>query len=97
MKSIKKDFAYILNSSKFEIKRKLLKCFSRDTSFTLLGAAARLQLSALPRKSSIIRISKHCHVTGRSKSIIRTFKLSRIAIREELAKGALPGVMKSSW
>ena len=43
------------------------------------------------------RIKNRCVVTGRSKSYIRQFKVSRIKLREFASKGWLYGVSKSSW
>jgi len=46
---------------------------------------------------SRVRIKNRCVATGRSKSYIRQFKLSRIKLREFASKGLLYGVSKSSW
>jgi small subunit ribosomal protein S14 len=59
--------------------------------------AARLKLAELPRNSSKVRIRNRCELTGRSRSVYRKFKLSRIALRELASTGQIPGVVKSSW
>ena len=59
--------------------------------------AARLRLAQLPRNSSKVRIRNRCALTGRPRGTYRTFKLSRIALRELGSTGQIPGLVKSSW
>jgi small subunit ribosomal protein S14 len=59
--------------------------------------AARLKLAALPRNSAADRYRNRCEVTGRSRSVYRKFKMSRIAIRDLGNRGLVPGLVKSSW
>lgn len=54
-------------------------------------------LVRLPRNSSPTRRTNRCAETGRSRSYMRQFGLSRIAFREHASKGEIPGVTKSSW
>lgn len=54
-------------------------------------------LHKLPRNSSPTRWKNRCIETGRPRSYMRTFGLSRIAFREHASKGEIPGVTKSSW
>ena len=49
------------------------------------------------QNSSITRIKNLCVLTGRSKSIYRLFKISRIQLRKLASIGYLPGVSKYSW
>ena len=58
---------------------------------------ARLKLAELPRNSSAARIRNRCEVSGRSRSVYRKMKMSRIALRELGNKGLIPGLVKSSW
>lgn len=48
-------------------------------------------------KSSKTRIKNRCIITGRSHSVIRQFRLSRIQFRLFALNGFIPGVKKSSW
>ena len=59
--------------------------------------AATLKLSEMPRNSSATRIRNRCEVTGRPRGFYRKLKMSRIALREQGAKGMIPGLVKSSW
>lgn len=54
-------------------------------------------LQKLPKNSSPVRIKNRCSVTGRSRSYMRQFGLSRIQFREMARRGELPGVTKASW
>jgi len=54
-------------------------------------------LHLLPRNSSPTRWKNRCVETGRPRSYMRTFGLSRISFREHASKGEIPGVTKSSW
>lgn len=56
-----------------------------------------LKLTQLPRNSSMIRIKNRCVITGRSKSVYRFCRLSRISFRDLASKGLLMGITKSSW
>lgn len=59
--------------------------------------AATIKLAEMPRNSSATRIHNRCEVTGRSRSVYRKTKMSRIAIRDFGSKGLIPGLVKSSW
>ena len=73
-------------SARFAVKRAALKAE---------GDYAGLQ--KLPKNSSPVRIKNRCAVTGRSRSYMRQFGLSRIQFREMARRGELPGVTKASW
>jgi small subunit ribosomal protein S14 len=54
-------------------------------------------LAKLPRNSSPTRWKNRCVETGRPRSYMRTFGLSRISFREHAVKGEIPGITKASW
>jgi small subunit ribosomal protein S14 len=54
-------------------------------------------LQKLPRNSSPTRLHSRCSVTGRPRSYMRKFGISRIAFRELALEGKIPGVRKASW
>jgi len=54
-------------------------------------------LAKLPRNSSPTRWKNRCIETGRPRSYMRMFGLSRLSFREHASKGEIPGVTKSSW
>lgn len=54
-------------------------------------------LAALPRNSSPTRRTNRCVETGRGRSYMRQFGLSRLSFREHAVKGEIPGITKASW
>ncbi|MDR3143258.1 MAG: 30S ribosomal protein S14 [Puniceicoccales bacterium] len=59
--------------------------------------AARRGLSELPRDASPVRVRHRCAITGRGRAYFGRFGVSRIQLREMVAFGKLPGVIKASW
>lgn len=54
-------------------------------------------LAKLPRDSSPTRSHNRCQITGRSKGVLRKFKVCRIWLRELALAGQIPGLRKASW
>ena len=54
-------------------------------------------LAKLPRDSSPTRSHNRWQLTGRSKAVLRKFKVSRIMLRELALAGKIPGLRKASW
>ncbi len=54
-------------------------------------------LAKLPRDSSPTRSHNRCQLTGRSRGVLRRFKVSRIMLRELALAGQIPGMKKASW
>ncbi len=87
---------YLIN--KFYKKRLFLKKIissNKTTNINRWKAIIKLQL--LPRDSSYIRSRNRCNITGRSRSYIRKFGLSKMKFREFASNGYIPGLKKSSW
>lgn len=59
--------------------------------------AAKIALNKLPKNSSPVRLRSRCQLTGRSRGVLKKFKLSRLCFREMANNGLIPGVVKSSW
>ena len=58
---------------------------------------AVIALQKLPTNSNPIRMHNRCQLTGRPKSYMRQFGISRINFREMAVSGLIPGVKKSRW
>ena len=85
-------------AKKFSGRRARLKAIARDKSLPMEDRfAAALKLAEVPRNSSSTRIRNRCEMTGRPRAYYRKLKMSRIALREQGAKGMIPGLVKSSW
>ena len=54
-------------------------------------------LAKLPRDASPVRLRNRCQLTGRSRAVLRKFKISRIMLRELALAGKIPGLKKASW
>ena len=96
--SIEKNERRRRMAKKFAGKRARLKATAMDKTKAMEERfAASLKLAVLPRNGSATRIRNRCEVTGRPRGVYRKFKMSRIALREQGAKGMIPGLVKSSW
>jgi len=83
---------------KHELTRLVFKSLLQNFSLPrIFRTKLQLQLTLLPRDSSLVRIQNRCILTGRSKGVYKFFKLSRIQIRELAAQGKIMGLQKSSW
>jgi small subunit ribosomal protein S14 len=82
----------------YEKKRLALKTivYNRNLPKNIRWRAC-LELSDLPRNSSKTRLSNRCILTGRSKSIHRNFRISRICLRNLGNAGEICGFKKYSW
>lgn len=82
----------------YELKRKVLKSTILNENVDLREKFfTQLLLTKLPKNSSVTRIKNRCVLTGRSQSVYRKFKLSRIQIKTQLDKNNLTGLKKISW
>ncbi len=59
--------------------------------------AAKIALNKMSRNSSPVRLRSRCQLTGRSRGVLKKFKLSRLCFREMANSGLIPGVVKASW
>lgn len=59
--------------------------------------AAKITLNKMPRNSSPVRLRSRCQFTGRSRGVLKKFKLSRLCFREMANSGMIPGMFKASW
>ena len=99
MKSqIQKDHKIRRCVAKNEVKRRVLKALLNDLSISLSERSQfAKELNSLPRNASKTRIVNRCILTGRSHSVYRFCRLSRLALRELISKGLVPGYTKRSW
>ena len=81
------------SAKRAELKRMIADENTPDEDFF----RAQRELALLPRNSSPNRLKNRCRITGRPRSFIRKYGLSRITFREKALNGEIPGVTKSSW
>lgn len=85
-------------AKQYGVKRARLKEIANDRDLPMDERfQARLKLAQLPRNGAEVRVRNRCEITGRSRSVYRKFKMSRIALRELASSGQIPGMVKSSW
>jgi small subunit ribosomal protein S14 len=97
-KKIKKNIKqrYLFKDS--EKRRLILKIISKNLNIEKdLRWKLHQKWFFFNSNSSLTRIKNLCVLTGRSKSIYRLFKISRIQLRKLASIGFLPGVSKYSW
>jgi ribosomal protein S14 len=93
-KNINQRYAFKNN----EIGRLVTKAVTNNLNLaTNLRWKAQIKFGTLPSNSRITQIKNCCVLTGRSRSIYRLFKLSRIQLKQMATRGNLPGVSKISW
>lgn len=84
--------------AKYAKKRQALKDIINDAQASDENRFdAMLQLQALPRNASPVRLRNRCGLTGRPHGYFRKFGLSRNMLRLKVMQGDVPGVRKSSW
>ena len=94
---LKKDYKIRKSFQKTEIKRLMLKYFINNLTFeNKKREKAYVKLTKFPLNSNSTRIKNRCLFTGRSQSVLRTFRLSRMSFREQASCGNLLGVKKAS-
>nr|WOH22551.1 ribosomal protein S14 [Gastrodia javanica] len=93
-----RDHKRRLLAAKYELRRKLSKAFCQDPDLPSdMRDKHRSKLSKLPRKSSFSRVRNRCLSTGRPRSVLEYFRISRIVFRGLASRGPLMGIKKSSW
>jgi small subunit ribosomal protein S14 len=98
MGKIKKNVNQRNLLKKIEYKRLAIKAISNNLKIdTKIRWKAQQLFFKLPIKSSITRVKNICILTGRSKSIYKKFKLSRIQLKFFITEGLIPGLSKYSW
>lgn len=62
-----------------------------------IQSEARKDLTAQPRDACLTRVRSRCVLTGRSRGVVRDYRLSRMKFRQFADFGMLSGVTRSSW
>ncbi len=97
-KQIKKNINQRYSFKDKEKKRLILKAITQNLNLEKnIRWKTQKKIITIPNISSLTRIKNRCILTGRSKSVYRFFKLSRIQLRKLASEGFLPGVSKYSW
>ena len=96
-KSIEKDKSRRRLFAQHEASRRLFKTIMTNTNLsTHLRNKAKIELSAFPKDSSMVRLRRRCILTGRGRSTVGGFNLSRLMVRKLGRDGMLHQLRKSS-
>jgi small subunit ribosomal protein S14 len=96
--SITRDLARRINYRNNELKRQALLAVYHNLNLSALTRQRAMEeLQNLDRNSSLTRINRRCVLTGRSRGVLRRYKMSRLVFRRAALQGYIPGVFKASW
>ena len=97
-KKIKKNINQRLLFKNLEKKRLIIKKISNNFNLKkIIRWKTEQKWFNFSKNSSLTRIKNICILTGRSKSIYRFFKISRLQLRKLSSTGFLPGISKYNW
>jgi small subunit ribosomal protein S14 len=84
--------------SETEISRRVFKAIKADQRLDLpTRLRAQMQLDNMHSYTRPTEIHNRCILTGRPRSLLRHFRMSRIMMRDNALNGLLPGVTKATW
>ncbi len=94
-----KDKSIRLKYSKIDPFRASLKylVMSDLYSYKTRKSANKKLVRLCKNNAKITKVNNYCVISGRSKSIYKDFRISRIKFRELARAGQLYGITKSSW
>jgi len=96
--SINRDLARRRLYQEYEARRRALVALYHDQHLVPEQRNDVMQaLHELPRSTSLTRTHRRCSVSGRSRGVLRRYRISRLVFRRLAAQGRLPGVYKASW
>ncbi|KAI0154196.1 glucocorticoid receptor-like (DNA-binding domain) [Xylariaceae sp. FL1272] len=82
----------------FEPERQALRYIIRNTTLPArTRAEAQLQLTQMHCYTRPTQIRGRCIMGGKTRGILRDFKMSRYNFRMQALSGNIPGVRKASW
>ncbi|HUX82605.1 MAG TPA: 30S ribosomal protein S14 [Halothiobacillus sp.] len=85
-------------AARYAVKRAQLRVILSDVNAEYDDKMkASVELSKLPRDSSVCRQVRRCSITGRPKGVYRKFALGRNKLRQLAMSGEIPGLRKASW
>lgn len=97
-KKIKKNIKQRYLFQNLEKKRLIYKIISKNLNLQKnIRWKVQQKWFFFNQNSSLTRIKNLCVLTGRTRSVYRLFKISRIQLRKLASEGFLPGVSKYSW
>lgn len=93
---LKKDYQKRLNYKQLEIKR-LQYLAIKNNSILPLSIRQKAEEELVKLNGQRSKIRNRCVLTGRSRAIIKEWKISRIKFKLLADQGLIPGVRRASW
>ena len=97
LKLISKTEKYRRQLTNKEINQELYQVFRSFFGHAVNKYLIRYLLHLQPKSSPFTKIRNICILTGRSRSVYRSFRLSRLKLREYAIAGYFVGLTKASW
>lgn len=95
---IQRDILRRKEYNSLELYRNSIKSIAHDQTLPYaIRLDASTELSQIGKKGSATIIKNRCIHTGRSRGVLKRFRLSRIMIRHLISEGKLPNIKKASW
>lgn len=95
---IQRDIVKRSNYNSLELYRNYVKSIANDQTLPYATRMdASIELGQLGKKGSVTTIKNRCIHTGRSRGVLKRFRLSRIMIRHLISEGKIPNIKKASW
>lgn len=81
-----------------EVNNRILKTLAYNTTLPLIVRWKYIiKLTKLHKNSYLSKVHNFCVITGRSRSVFKNFKMSRIRFRNKASFNSIMGITKSSW
>ena len=97
-KYLKKDLQRRILVCKFEKKKIILKAILSNLNLPLkLRIEAQIELSKLPRDSSIVRIRNRSLINSKPRGNLTKYGIDRITFKDWVQNGLIPGCTTYSW
>lgn len=97
LKNYKKQHIYNYTEKKRLILRYLLKSNKNYTSDIIQNNCYNTLFNNSKINFHTTSFTTRCVLTNRARSVYRKVKMSRLMLKQNILKGALPGFIKASW
>jgi len=95
--SIRRDYNNRLDYSNLELERLEYKILTNNRILPLVQRIKIKNSFSIERKGSRTLIRNKCMLTGRDRSVVKKYGLSRIMFRKLAESGLISGVRRASW
>lgn len=95
---IEKDKKRRILFEQYEKQKLVLKALVKDKRLPYsLRLMYKLDLLNFYKNSSKTRIKNRCVFSGRSRGILKNFRMSRLMFKTNVLRGFITGIRKASW